>query len=763
MRVFKEIKTNGYVFFGKASLDLDHKGVTVIQAINKDARKDSSSTNGAGKSLLMGLIPEIFFDSVPSGKDVKAPKMAKKSGSLTMQVKDDTYVLDRSWGKKKSFEITKNGNPTKVRTLAIASERARQLIGLTEEEFYTTAYIDVNRNHPLIRGTSVHRRDYFTSLFRLGDTDSIRKLLLSELSECEKAGSTYKELVATFKSLKGETGAANLELLRSRATLLGEAAKDYIKVSAAYNTLLEEREFKDNYAKLIAKVVALCKPEAIEETLAEAKKTRKSLNRQLEDLAAYEAEQSQIHKAKSSVKAIHKELEDRGLTTDLEEAEKGHRKLARAEANYEVGKASQVECENAREQIIKDLAGFEDAAHKRAQKPVDKDKKKALELEINQLEHALEHSRKFGKGVCPTCGQDVKARSTKEIKEELRALEARLSLWVAAHNVSELQEELRQVDKKLKELKGEDLETLEGKIKKYRKLDKAYSLLSRIVQVPKASIDPPTHDRETLERRQERNAKSISLLEQAEPLAKKIGLALKWSKQDDKTMVRLKAEMDALESSARKREVILAQIESETEKIKQLRDIRDRAMTLKAKAADVPVIKALLEIYSNKGLKKLMIQRYASVIEEQLNKFRSVMFSEDFTFEIIYDSQFHILVHRKYGKKTVTSDVRKLSGAEGRGFTLLLLLATLTLIPKSRRLNFLVLDEADSNMGPDMLKNFQRFIPILNKVIPHIVVVTPKPDVEYDNARYFTVVKENGRSKLMKGRPSTWHSKLSTA
>ena len=756
MRVFKELKTDGYVFFGKTKFDLDHKGVSVIQAVNLDARKDSSSTNGAGKSLLMGLIPEIFYDAVPSGKDVKAPSSVKKAGSISMRVGKDEYVLDRVWGKKKSFEITKNGEATKVRTLALATERAKQLIGLTEEEFYTTAYIDVNKAHPLVRGTSIQRRDYFTSLFRLQDADAIRKLLLQELSECEKAGSTYKELVETFKSLKGETGAASLKELKARREKLSAKALRYIDVSALYSEIDEVRQFKETYAKLIDQVAEICEPSAIDETLKELKVKQKRLTKALEECAAYEAEQEQIAKATRKADKLLKELKDRGLTTDIGKAEKGHRLLAKAEARKEVADRELKELSKEYDKLLAEVEEI-DNAKVRNTKPVDAEAKKELRKKIDRLEHDLEHSRKFGKGACPTCGQDVEARPVSEIKQDLKNAEAKLKLWQDCETYNRIVQDLEQIEERRSALTEEESdETLETKIKKYRKYDEAYALLSKIVPVPEASVADPGESREVLERRQEKTARKISVLDRASAVADKIKLAATWSKADRIKLKELGEERAALESSARELAIVEAQIESETEKIKKLREIRDRAQKLKAKAEDIPVLKALLEVYSNKGLKKLMIQRYASVIQEQLNKFRSILFSEDFSFELIYDTQFHVLVHRKYGKRVVTSDVRKLSGAEGRGFTLLLLLATLTLIPRSRRLNFLVLDEADSNMGPDMLKNFQRFIPVLNKVIPHIVVVTPKPDVDYTGARYFTVVKQNGRSKLMKGRSGTW-------
>jgi DNA repair exonuclease SbcCD ATPase subunit len=754
MRVFKELKTNGYVFFGKTSLDLDYKGVTVIRAKNLDARKNAPSSNGAGKSLLVGLIPEIFYDSAPTGKEVKAQSMSK-AGSVTVQVKDTVYELQRTWGKKKSFEILKDGNPTKVRTLALATQKAQQIIGLSEEEFYSTAYIDVNRPHPLIRGSSARRQEYFTSMFRLHDTDALRKLLLQELRECEKAESTYKELVSQFKSIKGETSVDKIKSLESKRKALKVQVDDYVKASSALADLQEIIDFRTRYSKLMKKLEAICKPEEVEAKIAECTSERKVLKKSLEKALAYESEQQAVADAKARIKKAHEKLKLFGLTCDLEKAEKGSRLLVKTETKIqaleEVLKDLTDKLENLDKQLQKIAADSDTSVSDLLdQENVSNEKYEKNQRRQSDLRHELEHSRKFGSGKCPTCGHDVEARPVKEIKEELAKVSERITSWDSIRKIHELSKPAGDLKSRIKELKAER-QILYTKKEKYTRYDSAYKSLSKLPEVPKVRTQPPEFLKESLDKELEATERTLQILEQALPV---IELMKKASSLTDKSLKRhesLKQEVSQLEGASSRLAVVEATLESERQKLNDLRSMRDRALSLKEKAKDTPIIKTLLDVYSNKGLKKLMIQRYAAVIQDQLNKFRSVLFSEDFTFELNYDTQFHILCHRRYGKKLVTSDVRKLSGAEGQAFTLLLLLATLSLIPRSRRLNFLVLDEADSSMGPEMLNNFRRFIPILNKVIPHIIIVTPKTDITYEGSRVVTVVKNKGRSSLLKG------------
>lgn len=754
MRVFKELKTNGYVFFGNARLDLDYKGVTIIRAKNLDARKNAPSSNGAGKSLLVGLIPEIFYDSAPTGKEVKSQSMSK-AGSVTVQVKDTVYELQRTWGKKKAFEILKDGKATKVRTLALATQKAQQIIGLSEEEFYSTAYLDVNRPHPLIRGSSSRRQEYFTSMFRLHDTDALRKLLLQELRECEKAQSTYKELVEQFKNIKGETSVDKIQQLESKRKALKIQVEDYVRASRALADLQELMDFRSRYASLIKKLAEVCPPDAIEVKLKEYAQERKALKKGLAEAIEYENEKKAEADAQACVDKAHEKLRIFGLTCDLEKAAKGSRLLVKTEAKLEAV-ASQLDPLLDRSKKLHDRTqeiatkSGESVSDLLAKERASSDKYEKTQRLQSDLLHELEHSRKFGSGKCPTCGHSVKARHVKEIKEELAKVRTRLATWDDLNRLHDLNREVSSLDKEVKDLRATRLELVHKK-DKYQRYDRAHKSLVKLPKVPKVRAKLPEYRLDSYEQELERTEAKLRVLEQAAPVAE---LIKRVSRLTEKAVSRhddLKNEVKQLEGASSKLAVVEASIESENQKLASLRLMRDKALSLKAKAKDTPVIKALLEVYSNKGLKKLMIQRYASVIQDQLNKFRSVLFSEDFSFELDYDTQFHILCHRRYGKKVVTSDVRKLSGAEGQAFTLLLLLATLSLVPRSRRLNFLVLDEADSSMGPEMLNNFQRFIPILNKVIPHIIIVTPKTDITYEGARVLTVVKQNGKSSLMVG------------
>jgi len=123
------------------------------------------------------------------------------------------------------------------------------------------------------------------------------------------------------------------------------------------------------------------------------------------------------------------------------------------------------------------------------------------------------------------------------------------------------------------------------------------------------------------------------------------------------------------------------------------------------------------------------------------------------TFEMLWSgTQVHIIAHREKG---TASDVRKLSGAESKLFTLILLLALLSFVPKAQRCSLLILDEPCASMSAETTAMFHKLLPVIQKSIPSIIVVTPKADERLEGAEEWTVVREKTGAKLVKGHPDT--------
>ena len=151
----------------------------------------------------------------------------------------------------------------------------------------------------------------------------------------------------------------------------------------------------------------------------------------------------------------------------------------------------------------------------------------------------------------------------------------------------------------------------------------------------------------------------------------------------------------------------------------------------------------------------ILIKSLCSSLEQQVNKYSKLILPEDYTFTFELDTNFSILVTRIHNSKAETSDVRKLSGAERKLFSLVLLISLLTFIPKSKRTNLLVLDEPTAAMGEDNKASLIRFLPVLQSIIPNIVVITPldKQDYAVINPKVWTVQKRGLQSRIVEGGP----------
>jgi DNA repair exonuclease SbcCD ATPase subunit len=187
--------------------------------------------------------------------------------------------------------------------------------------------------------------------------------------------------------------------------------------------------------------------------------------------------------------------------------------------------------------------------------------------------------------------------------------------------------------------------------------------------------------------------------------------------------------------------------------------MKDRLLEMRAELINEEPLKLLVEAYSDKAMKRMAIKSVSTKLMHEINKYAKLIFPEDFDFGFSWESsKISLTVTRKYrqGKKvkTLTSDVRKLSGAESKLYTFILVLAHLTFVPARKRSNVLILDEPDSNMSAETSEAFKKLLPILNKVIPSIIVITPRTEQRYEGAQEFTVLKEKGEAKIVSGHPS---------
>lgn len=137
-----------------------------------------------------------------------------------------------------------------------------------------------------------------------------------------------------------------------------------------------------------------------------------------------------------------------------------------------------------------------------------------------------------------------------------------------------------------------------------------------------------------------------------------------------------------------------------------------------------------------------------------VNKYAAIVFNEDYRFELVWDTQIHLICKRRAGENLLVSDVRKLSGAESKLFTIILVLSLLSFVPKEKRSNVMILDEPTANFSSETTRCFQDLLKLLSQLIESIVIITPRSEDIYEGSHCFTVLRE-GTSKIVPGHPDT--------
>jgi DNA repair exonuclease SbcCD ATPase subunit len=203
-----------------------------------------------------------------------------------------------------------------------------------------------------------------------------------------------------------------------------------------------------------------------------------------------------------------------------------------------------------------------------------------------------------------------------------------------------------------------------------------------------------------------------------------------------------------------------ARLEVNASVVGSLKKHKARLDEMKAELAEEEALKLLVEAYADKNMKRTAVKAISKRLMMGVNKYAKLIFPEDYEFDFIWDSsKLQLMVYRKYqqGKKmkVLPSDVRKLSGAESKLFTFILVLALLAFVPAHKRSNVLILDEPTANFGAETTESFKKLLPILNQVIPSIIVITPRTEERFEGAQEFTVLKEKGEARIVRGHPKS--------
>lgn len=705
MRLFKKLTLTNVPWFKQQSFRLDQKGITVV--LGKNLNTPTASTNAAGKSYFFSHLPEVLLDETVGGN--RKDRGRKGLISLDLQVGSHTFTIVKDLAKSSNSKILKDGEDLGIKDAAERKAYIAKLVARSMEEYQVLDYLDSTniRNHPLVKGDTASRRNFFTNFFSLNDTDVVRKLIKAELEDLKDKVTILSELRSQLKELKtaGDVTADSLKVGIAKANRkLKQANEDLAKLN-------DEIRFSA-FVSANSKAIKLCDAQLEELKEGLIVKRLAKLKRILETAEAYEdyREELSLWKRQLAKRKVYLEANPECEDYEVQDVEKA---LVTAES-----KLAKVEEHN--EQAL-------------AERQEDSDRKKSLIETTRLLEEELTQAKE---GCCPTCSQPFNSR---ELVVKLR------------RKVKENAEEILALQEKTYELL--DSSELRPKIARLKELAAKLRGKPSVAEKPEPPKGKPVADLDEVRS----EFKHLNLLQDGytelcgDPNYKAY-------LQGKKPITDVEAKQEVLLETSSAVHKQLRELELQLHEVTEAADrkakLLARIRSLKEETQDLEAVQVLEKAYAagSTGIKSLIIKTLCDRLTQQTNKYARLIFPEDYHFSFELDTQFHILVTRRHKKEEITTDVRKLSGAESSMFSLLLLIVLLTFVPKAKRSNLLVLDEPNANFGQEMTEAFIRFLPVLNKVIPHIIVITPHSEIDIPGARYFTVEKKGSRSRILEGR-----------
>lgn len=806
MNTYKSLTLKNVVFYKEATIDLDYKGTTVISGLNKDAGNSKRQrSNGAGKSLFWAALANIRFNSVPNPGDnkTKAKKdLFDKDTVITLEVERDDKVFaieKKSKGKSIEYDFRMDGKSAKTRTQSYVENKIHHLFGkASEAEFYATEYIDSRKPNMLQMGTPTQRLAFFTNLFNLDSYDNLRGVLTAKYKELKDQKIVQSEIESQLHALKSSIREGlegqKLSELKAEVTLLEADFKQINEehsklngksnlLSSVANNIPDLEKWLTLAGKITKNPVTLADvtPQYILDTKAligKMLKRLKEFKEEAEEYNDYQADLKSIRKQRKVLEGKLEAIKVKGNVADLEDT-LSNLKAERQSIKSNLEEVPDVEMSKEDYNKYPDLVLKFGEFKKDHVKKID-EKRSSLKAKVNQLQESLEHLNKnSGSASCPTCLTELGTKKLGSIVSGIKVIldESRTKLHKMVKYENDFTTYLKLSEKmdtykgakKSKEKLGADLENVNTAIDRFvstsgiNELKKKESLSRQLrelkapskVKEPKMTLEDIAAKESKLKLAQSKCDIYLPMAKSINTIVTKYGVnsltSLDKSLDSMKeTSGRLSKKLEKLNLTLPRKKASLTVVEKD---IINHKLAKERLESVQKKLTDLPIYEALIEAYSNKGLKVLAAQRIASMIEQNMNLYSSLLYTERMKFEIIVSkNQFDIKVTRKFGKKIVTSDVRSLSGAESRAFSFLLPLALLPLIPSSRRTNMMILDEPTENMDEGMRDLFlTSFLPKLNTIIPHIVVISPLT-LDVPNARYFTAVREKGVTTLQKGK-----------
>lgn len=804
MLMLGSLHLNKVSLYKEAKLDLGYRGLTVIRGHNLNAVNARRRTNGSGKSLLMSTLPNLAFSSHP----VLATLGKRNSGMKTSLLKHkdsfirydlsrpegeavvDYSIIKEAKGKGIKYVVLKNGKDLELRTVPIAEEWLSNFFPFTEEEFYTHTYLDANRPFMLKVGSPTARAAFFSNMFHLEGYDYVRDSANNMKKALRDDGIRLEEMMRRASDLKTELDSTDEPKLDNECSTLRTKAR---KLKKRVDQLYEEQSNlklwlsnKDVVKLLRTKLGGGLTEAELRVERETIKQKLKKIDLDLETLIDYREYRRSREQWETKKKSLEKKIgQDKRSIKDLRASIKavesdrqslrdkiGSAKSRLQDAERKLKSLDRKDVNKRAERKVRKLFKSNGVQNlKGLQRVLDQSLRQA-EAKVSASQRILKMASDLSDGdTCVVCASDIRHEHKDSIVENLKqhlrryqksagrcesrlelakaaavSIETRRNLKDAEATVRELQVRLKMLDRRMAKLPSVDGE---------RKVLELKQTLDQL-EAPKWKGDKPKGNRKKLTKARHKLFKLGAAIYSFLPVASAIAeVERKYKGQD---VEKLSSTIDRRYKVKQQRQIkVLAKIARIEPLLKTWKrnslayiDLQAEIGEKKDALKDIPVLELVADIYSGKGLKNRKMKEYANYMQENMNRYADSIFHEKFRFEFhIEPNRFDIWAHSGVGKKVETRDVKVLSGAESRGFSMLTCMSLLFMLPSRNRTNILVLDEMDANLDEEGRAIFiDSFLPELGKIIPHLIVITPQND-EYPGSRSFIATKKGNETKLI--------------
>lgn len=723
-------------------------GISAIYGLNRAAGKNSNNANGAGKSYFFSSLKEMIFEEPVVGEKTDRTRQGTRVFEFKSPTGKNVKVTREARGRTEHIEIEIDGKELKHLTASKARAALKRLLPITQQDYDTYVHIDARIPHPLVMGTSTERKRFFTDFFGLDKMDAERKLYSAELSKLSKIKAAYSELLGAYNKAKAdllpadevETVTARLKSLKSKLRTLNEEAAE---IAEARRLVSFARDAKEQ----IEQINVALNGELTDEAFVEYRKANKwelrKIQSDLEEAERYEQYQRDNANYDAAISALSEETKSAVAKSSWKDvrikAKAGYAELQTVRADLQSIKAK-LQSLSAERKDLGDVTVVD--------KPEGNEED--LATAMRSYQHQLEHAEQFAEGKCETCGQVVKIKDPGALRARVKELKRSLTQHAEYRAYRTSAKEAKRLTLAIDEC-DTNYDARNADLVKVKPWAIIHQELRDLPSKP-APFEGKRLQvkvlRRMLDELQERRQLLDFFAPHMDTLISYVALT-KEQRLKARKGAELHEHINVLQENISK---VQAKVEVHNTVKERVQEMRTRLVEMKRSLKEEEPLRLLVAGFSDKHMKKMAIEAISSRLMKIVNEYAKLVFSEDYRFDFVWDTQMQMRVHRKYGKRIDVSDVRKLSGAESKLFTFILVLALLSFVPEHKRSSLMILDEPTANFSAETTQAFQELLPALNQLIPTIIIITPKNEI-YEGATVYTAVKQNGRATIVPGFP----------